>query len=187
MLDLTFNFTDFERKAQEIGGAIDQLPYALSVALNDIAFKARDSLITETWPKSVTVRNRSFIRAALRVEKATKNNLTVAVADTLGRAHLGMHAKGGMKQARGRLAVPTIRVARGASGVRQSQLPRNLKNIVVKGNLIFQRVGRGKNAKLRLMYKLQPQARIKKEVPFIEDFQRVMRREMEGVRIERWR
>lgn len=179
MIDIKFNVSDFERRAREIGAAVDQLPYALSLALNDAAFKARDELVTQTWPKSVKVRNRNFIRSALRVEKATKSNLTAAVFDSLGRAHLEKHAKGGVKQGRGKLAIPSSAVMRGASGVRQSQRPLNLKNKVVKGNLIFQRIGRGKNAKLRLMYKLAPSVKIKADVPFVQDFQRVMRREME--------
>jgi hypothetical protein len=169
---LTLDLSDFERKAREIGGAIDQVPFALANAMTTGAFKVRDALITETWPKAVTVRNRSFLRAALRVEPARKDHLTVAIVDALGRGHLGLHARGGVKKAKGRLAIPTARVAKGASGVRKGQLPRNLKRAVVKGGLIFQAEGKGKNSHLRLMYRLRPMAKIKQDVPFVADFTR---------------
>lgn len=150
------------------------MPFALAGALTDAAFIVRRHLIEQTWPNAVTVRNKSFMRAALQVEKATKSNLTVAIVDKLGRAHLKLHATGGIKKARGRLAIPTARVSRGAGGVVRSQRPGALKRKVVKGGLIFQAEGRGKNAKLRLIYSLKPTAKIKKDVPFIEDFRAMM-------------
>jgi hypothetical protein len=175
---LEIDLSSFERAARNMGGAIDQVPFALANAMNGAAFEARSKLIGDTWPKHVTVRNKSFMRAALRVEPANKTHLSVAVVDTLKRGHLKLHAKGGTKQAKGRLAIPTKRVVRGSSGVRKSQLPRNLKRAIIKGNLIFQEEGRGKKRKLRLMYALKPSARIRKDVPFYEDFATVMRREV---------
>ena len=101
----------------------------------------------------------------------------MSVFDILNRAHLKAHAKGGIKQARGRLAIPTREVARGSSGVRASQRPGALKRKVVKGNLVFQAVGRGKASRLKLMYKLAPSAKIKADVPFFQDFDRFMAEE----------
>ena len=170
---LTFDLSEFERASRRIGGAIDQVPYALSLALNEAARRTRLALI-DLWPRYVEARKQNFIRVALQTEFATKRDLRVAIFDKLGRAHLGLHAHGGIKQARGRLAIPTKAVRRGASGVVQSQRPANLKRAVVKGNLIFQAQGRGKSTKLRLMYKLQPTARIKADVPFAQEFRRVM-------------
>lgn len=178
MIDLQFDFKEFERAAERIGGAADQLPYAISVALNDAVKVTRQYLIDTTWPKGVTVRDPNFMRAALRMEFATKKNLSVSIYDTLGRAHLAMHDKGGTKQAAGRLAIPTSRVNRSGRGVQASQRPRNLRRAVVKGNFIFQAVGRGKASKLMLMYKLQPSARIKADVPFTRDFTSVMQTEV---------
>jgi hypothetical protein len=178
MLELKLDLSSFERYAAGMRAAIDQVPFALSKAMNDAAFAARKHLIDDTWPKHVQQRNRNFLRAALRVEPAKKTDLRVAIVDQLGRGHLQLHAKGGVKQAKGRLAVPSKRVQRGPGGVRQSQRPRNLKRAVVKGNLIFQQEGRGKSAKLRLMYALRQQAKIRKRVPFYEDFATVMRREI---------
>lgn len=174
MIDVKCDFREFERMARQIGGAVDQVPFALAGAINDALFKTRGKLINETWPQSVTVRNNSFMRGALRIEKATKGNLRGEINSSgVGdRGHLALHAKGGVKQARGMLAVPTSRVRRTGRGVIPSQKPRALKRAVKKGNLIFQVVGRGKNERLELMYKLQPMARIKKDVPFVEDFRR---------------
>lgn len=171
---LTFHFGEFERKAREIGAAVDQIPFALANSLNAAAFKARQHIVSTTWPSAVEVRNKRFISVALRVDKATKTNLSAGVTDTLNRAALKKHAEGGTKVGRGMLAIPTKRVVRTGSGVRPSQKPRVLKRAVRKGDLIFQAEGRGKGARLRLMYSLKPAARIKADVPFYRDFNRVM-------------
>ena len=171
---LTIDLSAFERRARELDGQIDQVPFALSKAMNQAARETRQKLISETWPRAVTVRKPNFLRAALMTEWATKANLTVAIVDVLDRAHLSLHAKGGTKQGKGRIAVPTAAVRRGASGVARADRPRNIKRVIVRGNLIFRAEGRGKASRLRLMFKLIPNARIKKDVPFIADFERLM-------------
>lgn len=176
MIDVKLDLSEFERAAKEMGGWIDQVPYALSLAMNDSALGARQFIIDTTWPKSVTVRKQNFLRAALRTRFASKRNLEVVVYDVLNRASLQLHATGGVKKARGRLAIPSRRVTRTGSGVRSDQKPRNLRNAVVKGNAIFQRIGR--KGQLRLMYVLRPDARIKRDVPFYEDFEQEFLRQM---------
>lgn len=178
MIDVKLNMSQFQRAAKEMGGNIDQVPFALSKALNEAAKVTREHLITETWPKSVTVRNRGFMRASLWTEFSDKRNLRVSIYDKLDHGNLKQHAEGGSRIPRGgRLAIPSVNVRRGSSGPVQSQRPRNLRRSVVKGNRIFQAVGRGKSSKLQLMYKLASSAMIKKDVPFHEDFAAVMRRE----------
>ncbi len=189
---LHLDLSEFERKARDIGGAIDQVPFALAGALNDALFKARDHLINQTWPNSITVRNPSFIRAALNVEKATKGNLRGAVFDRLGRGNLKLHAKGGTKQARGRLAIPSTAVKgqRTAKGVPRRLRPASAPNTFRKGDAIFQRVGwqpkgtsNGKRRatssptdkrRVQLLFTLKRAAQMRKDVPFIEDFNRVV-------------
>jgi hypothetical protein len=156
--------------AHSLGAVADQIPFALSKALNDAAFATRDHLIGDVWPSAVKVRNRSFIRAALRIDLANKGKLEVSIYDALGRGHLALHAKGGVKQARGRLALPSARIRRGASGVIKSQKPINIANSFVKGDVIYQRAGRGRRKRLQLMFTLKSAASIKKDVPFIEAF-----------------
>ncbi len=170
MIGLEIDIRAFERRAREMSASLDQLPFAIAGSMNAAAVETRQEMISDVWPKAVHVRNRSFMRSALRIDFASKNGLSVSIYDSLGRGHLSMHAKGGTKTAKGRLAIPSRDVPRGASGVRQSMRTLNLKRAVVKGNLIFQAVGRGKNSRLRLVYKLAPSATIKKDVPFLEEF-----------------
>lgn len=174
---LNLDMREFEQATRRLGGAFDQIPFALANAMNDGVKATRAFLVENTWPSHVEVRNKRFIATALKTNFASKNNLTVEIYDALGRGHLALHAKGGVKPARSRLAIPTARVSRGASGVRASQRPANLKRKVVKKGLIFQAVGRGKASKLQLMFKLAPSARIKAAVPFAADFARIMARE----------
>jgi hypothetical protein len=164
-----------------VNGALDQVPFALSLALNDAAKDTRSKLIGETWPRSVVVRNRSFMRAALRTVFASKTNLRVGIFDSLGRGSLALHDKGGVKRARGQLAIPSKRVQarRGGKGVPANLRPRNLARKVVKNGLIFQAQGRGKNSKLVLMYALRAQAKLRADVPFSADFRRFMLQEVE--------
>ncbi len=179
---IRFDFSDFERRAREMDAQIRQLPFAISKAMNEAAKVARRTLIEETWPKHVEVRNRHFMRQALRTKFATKHSLRVEVYDQLGRGNLALHAKGGIKKAKsGRLAIPTKAVRLTARGPATNQKPRNLKRAVVKDNLIFEQVGRGKNARLRLLYKLQPTARQPADVPFHRDFADAFRREAQRV------
>lgn len=193
---LQLDLTEFERKARSIGGAIDQVPFALAGALNDALFKARDHLVNQTWPRSVTVRNPNFIRAALNVEKASKGSLKGAVVDRFGRGHLKLHARGGTKIARGHLAIPStvVKGQRGAKGVPRRLRPGSAPNTFRKGDAIFQRVGwqpkgsgkrKRKSAtpatdgrRVQLLYTLKRAAQIRKDVPFIEDFNRIVLNEV---------
>lgn len=190
MINLQFDMREFERRARSIAAAEDQIPFALSRTLNDAAEIARSNLIDETWPRHVQVRDRNFLRAALTTSgrRATKRNLTVEIYDKLGRAHLGLHSKGGIKQAKGRLAIPDqkVKARRGSKGVPKSLRPSALPNSFRKGDAIFQRMGGKKNPHLRLMYVLKPTANQKADVPFDIDFRSIMLREVRsrfGVRM----
>jgi hypothetical protein len=139
----------------------------MSLAMNKAVGDTRRHLIEHTWPQSVVVKNTSFMRAALQSSYSTKRDLTVSIFDALGRASLKLHAEGGIKQPRGRrLAIPTRNVRRTAHGVSQSQRPRNLKNAFVKGERIYQRLKR----RIKVMYTLKASVRIRKDVPFYEEF-----------------
>lgn len=174
MIALQLDMGAFRHAARQMGGALDQVPFALSQAMNEAVKVAREHEVGTVWPRHVTVRNRGFIAAVLRMEFATKRNLSVVLYDRLGRAHLGKHDKGGTKVARGKLAIPTDKVRRTARGVVGRQKPAALPNSFRNGNAIFQRTKTG----LQLMYVLAPSARIKPDVPFSREFARVMNREM---------
>jgi hypothetical protein len=177
-VELVVDASDFAAAAQDLGAAVDQLPYIFSRTLNDAAFITRKVIVEDVWPRSIKMRNSTFLTAALRVELATKSDLRVEIADRLHRAHLRAHARGGSKQGRSLLAVPTKRVRRGARGaVVPSDKPRNLKRAVRRGNLIFQAISSGKHdakGRLQLMYVLTPSVSIPKDVPFFETFYEVM-------------
>ena len=173
---LSFDMRDFDRAARNFDAFADQVPFALAGAMNDALEEARRELVEVTWPTHVQARNPNFMKAALttRGNRATKNNLRVAIEDRLGRASLSLHAEGGTKTPRGQaLAIPTDALAgrRRASGVPKGLRPRSIPNSFRKGDILYQRVG-PKGRKLKPMYTLVPDAAIKADVPFGRDFDR---------------
>lgn len=63
---------------KEVKKELKQVKYAASVALNNVAFKARENLISE-YNKSFVVRNSNLPRA-VSVKKATKENLQADIS-----------------------------------------------------------------------------------------------------------
>jgi hypothetical protein len=112
MITLQIRVDDFIERAQRMDANLKQLPFALSLAMNRAATQTRSALIETTWPRGVTVRNTTFLRAALRMEFASKHDLSVAIYDSLGRAALPLHDKGGVKIGKGKLAIPLSAVRR---------------------------------------------------------------------------
>jgi hypothetical protein len=175
-MTLKLDFGDFERAARNFDALADQVPFALAQAMNDGLEEARRELVEVTWPSSISVRNPSFMKAALTTKgnRATKTSLRVAIDDRLGRASLALHAEGGTKTPRGQqLAIPTDALAgkRRASGVPKGLRPRVLPNSFRKGDVIYQRTG-PKGRKLKPMYTLAPAALIRADVPFESSFER---------------
>ena len=180
-MSLRFDFRDFKRAARRIGAFEKQIPFALANAMTTAAFKVKDSLISETWAEHVEVRNRNALRQALRIEKARKTNLRVAIVGSgpsAQRLNLVAHAEGGTKKPQGRrLAIaPAGTVKRGARGVPKGQrpaaiiakTPKRALRITDRGIFV------GEGGRLRLRYALKPSATIKADVPFKQDFARMM-------------
>jgi hypothetical protein len=181
---LTIDFSAFERKAREFDAAIDQVPYALSLAMNEAVKNTRELLIRDTWPRHIEQRNANFIRAALKITQyASKRNLRVVIGENPqvgGRGSIALHAKGGTRTAKaGRIAVPSqdLKARRGAHGVPKGMRPTNAPNTFKKGDILYQRTGR-KGRNLKLLYTLKPSARIPAQVPFEDDFKIAMVNEM---------
>jgi hypothetical protein len=70
--------------------------------------------------------------------------------------------------------------------VPRNQLPRALPNSFKKGDVIFQRVQTskrkgGKHSLKLMLYVLKPSVRVKADVPFTRDFERVMKEELKRV------
>jgi hypothetical protein len=181
MLELRFDMSAFERKAREIDGAIDQVPYAIALAMNQAVTNARRVLVEDTWPSHVHQLNAAFIGRALRTKFANKRDLAVEIYDDLGRAHLKLHAIGGNKVARKRLAIPpTGAVKRTAHGVRKADTPRSIIARTPKRALRITPFGIfvGEGGRLRLKYRFKTMASQPKDVPFYDDFETVMRVEL---------
>lgn len=152
--------------------------------MNEAAEATRSRLISETWPRSVTVRRSNFLQWALTREYARKDRLRVAITDTKaqGRGSLKLHAEGGTKQPKGSaLTIPNpTYIRRTGQGVPRGLRAKNLANSFRKGDAIYQRVkGKGGATKLRLMYVLKPRLVQKPDVPFIRDFRATMLLELE--------
>ncbi|MCX5496449.1 hypothetical protein OSH11_17210 [Kaistia dalseonensis] len=169
--------------ADRLGGAVDQLPFALANALTAAAFTTRAFLVDDVWPRHVEQRNKRFISASLRIDKATKRNLSVSIFDNLGRGHLALHAKGGTKQAKKRLAIPaTGAVRRSGKGVRKSETPYAIRAMTPARALrvLPHGIFVGKGGRLHLVYSFKQSAHQPEDVPFFESFQRVMRAELKA-------
>ena len=184
MFTVQFDLSALERMSGRVGGAIDQMPYALSRSLNDSVFKARQVLVTQTWPSAVTARNASFISAALRVEKATKGNLRVEIADVLGRGNLQQHARGGVSVPRkvSNFAIPAaeLKSQRGARGMPVRLSPRSIISRTPPRALrVTQRgIFVGEGGRLHLKYSFARSVTISATARFYEDFEYVMRESM---------
>ena len=179
---------DFERAARRLDGAADQIPFALSQAMNDGLQAARDQIVERTWPGAVTVRNTRFMAVAMRREFASKRKLRVSLFDNIGRGNLLLHEDGGSRRPRGAMiAVPSsdLKARRTGKGVPKGMRPGALGAAGFrKGNAIYTRTGtyqRGSKGSpghdgrgLKLMYALTPTASIKADVPFEPDFDRAM-------------
>jgi hypothetical protein len=181
MLDLRFDASAFERETRRIEGAFDQIPFALSKSLNGAVKNARAVLVQDTWPRHVTVRNRSFLNAMLQMVFANKANLRVEINDlrAQGRGHLALHAGGGTKVARRRLAIPPQgTVTRTASGVRKSQKPAAIIAQTPKHALRITAGGIfvGIKGKLTLKYLFRRSVQQPADVPFQEAFDDAMSR-----------
>lgn len=204
MFELKFDVSAFERRARELGDAVDQVPYALSRAMNDAAKAARQELIDNTWGSHVHVRNPRFAKWALQIIYADKHNLTVEINDEAahGRGHMLAHAKGGRHVGKGLTAVPSSQIAalRTSGGIPKALRPRNVPNTFKQGFVIYQRLPRhgrkkkrARDAKgrfmntggrkfghLKLLYVLKPSTPFNVDVPFFEDFTTIMRREIQS-------
>jgi|SRR5580765_1979130 hypothetical protein len=177
MIAFEIDMEDVKRVAQSLHASADQIPYAMMIALNDATEVTRNFLIKHTWPSHIKQRNASFIAASLttRDTRASKTNLSTEIYDRLDKGHLTEQAKGGVVAPRRRhIAVPVSSVPRTSRGVPKGLRPRNLPNgIRIKDAIYVREKGR-----LKLMYVLKTSVKIPRRVPFYEDYEMVMRREL---------
>ena len=180
-MSLKLDMRDFEKLTRQLGAFESQIPFALANAMTSAAFIVRQQLIDDTWSRGVEVRNRNALRQALRVEKARKRDLRVAIVGSgpsAERLNLKAHAEaGGKAHAHRRLAIPPSgTVRRGARGVPKGQQPRAIiANTPKRALRITDRgIFVGKGGRLHLKYAFTPSAQIPADVPFYQDFDRMM-------------
>ena len=181
------NYKKLSRSLDQVGRK--QLPFAFAKTLNETMKAVEKYTVARTYPRAFDVRNRAFFKASMftgtAVRRATKTKLRVSARDRFDRGNLQLHATGGTKLARsGRIAIPSrfTKATRGARGVRKALRPRAVVD-TPKGfidrrgsrDAIYQRYGRG-GSKVRLLYVLQPRARLRKRFRFYEDAQRITRK-----------
>jgi len=166
----------------------NQLPFAMSQALNDAAFAVRKDTIERVWPKSVTVRKQNFMKAMLMpirgTNRATKKKLTAIVQNypTGGRhkEYLQRLATGGTKTViDGRnITIPAVnsnlRNAHGAvpkSRRATALLNRKgvFRNKLPNGQEFIARRTTKKRYPLQMLYLLEPSGKIKKEFDFYDE------------------
>lgn len=179
-VQLSIDVRDIAQAADDMGYAVDQVPFAAAKMLNYGARLARAEMIENTWPRSVTQRNATFLRGAAfgygAMKWATKNDLTVEMRDISGRANLAAHAEGGVIKPlkRSHLAIPVKSwVRRGAHGVVKGMTPSDMlakKNVVLLAKGIFERIGN----RLHLRYSFKSEAQQPADVPFYETWERQM-------------
>ena len=179
MFKVEIGYLNAQQVAASLGAAADQVPYALALALNRSAEVTRNLLIRQTWPGAIHARNSSFIAASLTTKesRANKQSLSVEIYDKLGRGNLLMQATGGTRTPRGaNFAIPASDVPRGPHGVPKRLKPANLTKSFRKNGKLYTRDGKGR---LKLVYTLKPSSRVPKRVPFFQDFEASMRRELQ--------
>lgn len=182
MFQVTFNTEAVIRATKQVGANTDQLPYVISSVLNDAVFAARQVIVQSLWPSHVQERNKPFISASLRVQKATKENLSAHLYDQLKRGHLKEHAESGITSAHGhRMPIPNLNeIKRSGRGVRPGQRARDIiastpaRQLRVTATAIFVAEG----GRLKYKYALARNAKIKADVPFHETFTDVVNNTM---------
>ena len=185
-MNVSSNYKKLDRSLDKLGNK--QLPFAFSKTLNDTMKAVAKYTVARTYPRAFDVRNKGFFKAAMftgdAVRWATKTKLRASARDRFDRGNLQLHATGGTKQARsGSMAIPSryTKATRGARGVRKNLRPRAVvdtpKGFIDRDgprDAIYQRYGRG-GKQVRLLYVLQPSAKIRKRFRFYEDAERITR------------
>lgn len=179
MFTLKIDMQQVEAMAADLKVSADQLPYAMSRAMNEAAFATRRALVQDTWPQHVTQRRSNFPSAVLQVDVSDKSNLTVGIRETSNTApSLTLHAEGGDKRPRKpgshNLAIPLKGWAvRTEHGVRDDQTIARIIAVTPRRALRITKTGLfvGEGGKLHLRYSFKPSATQPKDVPFYEDFE----------------
>jgi hypothetical protein len=144
-----------------------QLPFAISKALNSTAEKMR----TDTLQGAKAVLNirgswsNPRTKFGFNVKPSTKDNLTAEIYTKAD--WMVMQEDGGVKTAKGMIAIPTAEVRRNKNDIitkgNRPKMAKGAFKVTMKDGkqFIAKRVGRGKNKRLVILYWLEKRANIK--------------------------
>jgi len=203
MFGITVDLASFRRDLNNV--AMKQIPFATSRAINKTALDVQVAMRTHMH-SVFTVRRPGYIDKAVKIKPfATKNSPTAVIAiDPPGERDdiLEKFEQGGEKRpvSGQRLAVPVDarRSKRGIVTAADRIKAMNFKPHGRSGNVfvgdrntimikkpggrgvILRRVGRGKNARARVLYVLQPRVRIKALLRFEQTTVRVVSKNFAG-------
>lgn len=170
-----------------------QAPYAASVALNTLANAAQRDIRAQL-PGHFMLRRPQFIANTIfrqpGVDFATKTKLQAAVGIHPTRDMLAKHEEGGSKRPlrSARLAVPVNVPRTGAGLVKAAYQLKALRTnqrafrVDPRGGdpVIAEQLGRGKNARIRVLYVLKRAVWLKPRLQFHETAERTIERDWEG-------
>lgn len=171
---------DTRELVRALGSLKSEVPFATARGINDTLLRIQQDEIKDINDR-FTVRKPGFVKRSVKITKfAKKQDLvgSIAIADIGGKRTadiLGKFEEGGVKTPKGgnHIAVPHENIRGGGSRlVSARNKPSHLKNSfkVNKGTkaFIFQRKGKGKNARVQLAYILTPSAKIDGRLRFID-------------------
>lgn len=165
---------------------IKNINFGTAVGLTRTA-KEGQAAVVGALAGTFTLRGRWFEQGnkfGIKIKPAKRDDLSAEVRTQAD--WLEIHEKGGQKTARGgRVAVPTGDVRRNKRAIIQkSQRPRNLKNTFVletaHGPVLAQRITRGKNKGIRILYGLEPKVQIRKQSTFYAPIDNVVKRRLDA-------
>ena len=186
-INVTSNLPAFAKAIDAFGK--NQMPFAMSQALNDAAFETRRNTIERVWPSDVDAKNRSFMKAAMMPirgnNRATKKKLRAIVQNhptgAMHKDYLQRLAVGGLKRANGRsIAIPAQDrpPVRGRAGYNRNaprtvlDRPKAFKQTVGGQQMILERRTK-KPYPLKRLYLLEQRSlNVPKQFSFYEDSQR---------------
>lgn len=165
---VTDNIADVRKKLTRLQRK--QLPFAISLATNNVAFAYRKHVVDNVYPNAFPrARNRRFPAVAFRVEKSTKTRRRAAVYDRFRRYFLDHHIDGRAKRPRGSaLAVP-VNARRTATGrIRKADTFEGggdtfVADLQGKGPAIWRRNKRGR---LSMLFVLKQQTPVRRTFRF---------------------
>ena len=175
---------------------VDQLPFAASQALNDMAYKTRDATRAQMVSR-FTIRRPWVVNQVDVLQKANKASLTATVGPKPAASFLNLQELGGVKLPHNRfVAIPTSLVRRTKTQlISKSDKPAQLGDKVFveqyKGNYWLALKGvkgarqRGNNSNLRFLYLLAPKADIKPRLGLHEIGMPIVQRDFQSALIQR--